>query len=119
MGCNDALNRYFNWLIGKLMGGGTILITQLLIHYFIDKVGTPLAPALVADSLTATSLSLEWEIPPKLIKYTKGKSNMTKSYLVQWRYEVGDWTFCLNRSMGENSTVRVDNLQPYTQYRVK
>lgn len=87
----------------------------------IDEVGTPSAPALVADSLTATSLSLEWEIPPRLIKFTKGKSYITKSYLVQWRYEevVGDWKFCRNQSMGDNSTVRVDNLQPYTKYRVR
>lgn len=100
MGCNNAINRYFNWLI--------------------DEVGTPSAPALVADSLTATSLSLEWEIPPRLLKFTKGKSYITKSYLVQWRYEevVGDWKFCRNQSMGDNSTVRVDNLQPYTKYRV-
>ncbi|XP_037036977.1 protein sevenless isoform X3 [Bradysia coprophila] len=101
MGCNNAINRYFNWLI--------------------DEVGTPSAPALVADSLTATSLSLEWEIPPRLLKFTKGKSYITKSYLVQWRYEevVGDWKFCRNQSMGDNSTVRVDNLQPYTKYRFR
>lgn len=100
MGCNNAINRYLDWLI--------------------DEVGTPSAPALVADSLTATSLSLEWEIPPRLLEITKGKSYVTKSYLVQWRYEelVGDWKFCRNQSMGINSTVRVDNLQPYTKYRV-
>lgn len=79
-------------------------------------MGTPSAPALVADSLTATSLSLEWEIPPRLAKFTKG----SKSFLVQWRYEEvrGDWKFCRNHSIGDNSTVRVDNLQPYTKYRV-
>lgn len=85
-----------------------------------DEVGTPSAPALVADSLTATSLSLEWEIPDRLARLTKGKGHITKNYLVQWRYEevAADWTFCRNQSMGYNSTIRVDNLQPFTKYRV-
>lgn len=85
-----------------------------------EEVGIPSAPALVADSLTATSLSLEWEIPERLITLTQGQSNVLKSYLVQWRYEemANDWKFCRNQSIGTNSTVRVDHLQPYTKYRV-
>lgn len=100
VGCNDALNRYFKWVKAE--------------------VGVPPAPALVADSLTATSLSLEWEIPEKFAQLTRGKLHSPQSYLVQWRYEevVGDWKFCRNQSMGDNSTVRVDNLLPYTKYRV-
>ena len=43
----------------------------------LDEIGTPPAPALVADTLTATSLSLEWE----------GTRYANISYLVQWRYE--------------------------------
>lgn len=88
--------------------------------FALDEVGTPSAPALVADSLTATSLSLEWEVPDRLAKLTKSRGHLTKNYLVQWRYEevVGDWTFCRNQSMGYNSTIRVDNLQPFTKYRV-
>lgn len=101
MGCNDAQSRYFRWLR--------------------TEVGIPRAPALVPDTLNATSLTLEWEIPPKLIDLTLGRSFVPKSYLVQWRYEEvdGDWKFCRNQSMGRNSTVRVDNLQPYTRYRVR
>ncbi|XP_065076468.1 proto-oncogene tyrosine-protein kinase ROS isoform X3 [Ochlerotatus camptorhynchus] len=101
MGCNDALQRYFKWLK--------------------TEIGTPPAPALVADSLTATSLSLEWEIPERLVQLTKQKSYGPRSYLVQWRYEevAGDWKFCRNQSMGDNSTIRVDNLQPYTKYRFR
>ncbi|GAB0094112.1 Tyrosine-protein kinase receptor [Sergentomyia squamirostris] len=101
VGCNDALNRYFKWVKAE--------------------VGVPSAPALVADSLTATSLSLEWEIPEKFAQLTRGKLHSPQSYLVQWRYEevVGDWKFCRNQSMGANSTVRVDNLQPYTKYRFR
>lgn len=120
MGCNNAINRYFEWLIGKFFFSFTKLQRSKNHSEKLDEVGTPSAPALVADSLTATSLSLEWEIPPRLLKFTKGKSYITKSYLVQWRYEevVGDWKFCRNQSMGDNSTVRVDNLQPYTKYRV-
>ncbi|XP_055642898.1 proto-oncogene tyrosine-protein kinase ROS isoform X2 [Toxorhynchites rutilus septentrionalis] len=101
MGCNDALNRYFKWL--KI------------------EIGTPPAPALVADSLTATSLSLEWEVPERLVQLSRHKSHGPRSYLVQWRYEevAGDWKFCRNQSMGDNSTIRVDNLQPYTKYRFR
>uniref|UniRef100_A0A1B0DB76 Fibronectin type-III domain-containing protein n=1 Tax=Phlebotomus papatasi TaxID=29031 RepID=A0A1B0DB76_PHLPP len=101
VGCNDALNRYFKWVKAE--------------------VGVPPAPALVADSLTATSLSLEWEIPEKFAQLTRGKLHSPQSYLVQWRYEevVGDWKFCRNQSMGDNSTVRVDNLLPYTKYRFR
>ncbi|XP_058444154.1 protein sevenless isoform X2 [Malaya genurostris] len=101
MGCNDALNRYFRWLK--------------------TEIGTPSAPALVADSLTATSLSLEWEVPERLVQLSQHKSHGPRSYLVQWRYEevAGDWKFCRNQSMGDNSTIRVDNLQPYTKYRFR
>jgi proto-oncogene tyrosine-protein kinase ROS len=100
MGCNDALNRYFKWLKAE--------------------IGTPSAPVLVADSLTASSLTLEWEITEKLGFLFREKLKAQQSYLVQFRYEevVGDWTFCCNQSMGDNSTVRVENLQPYTKYRV-
>lgn len=43
-----------------------------------------------------------------------------ESYLVQFRFEenVGDWKFCSNQSIGHNSTIVVDNLNPYTKYRV-
>lgn len=102
MGCNNGLSRYFNWIR--------------------DEVGTPAAPALVAETLTATSLSLKCEIPDKLIQLTNGRGpHPAQTYLVQWLYEevVGDWKFCRNQSMGDNSTVKVDKLQPYTKYRVK
>lgn len=78
------------------------------------------APALIAGTLNSTSLSLEWDIPKRLTELTK--TNMYhQSYLVQWRYEesAGDWTFCRNQSMGENSTVKVEDLHPYTKYRVR
>ena len=76
----------------------------------IDDIGTPSAPALVADTLTATSLSLEWE----------GSRFSNISYLVQWRYEelAGAWQYCHNQSWGPHSIVVVENLQPYTKYRV-
>lgn len=73
-------------------------------------IGIPAAPALVADTLTATSLSLEWD----------GPRFANISYLVQWRYEeIADtWQYCRNQSWGPHSTVTVENLQPYTKYRV-
>nr|CAD7427324.1 unnamed protein product [Timema monikensis] len=91
MGCSEALNRYLQRLK--------------------DQLGTPPAPALVADTLTATSLSLEWE----------GQRFSNMSYLVQWRYEewAGAWQYCCNQSWGPHSTVLVENLQPYTKYRFR
>lgn len=85
-----------------------------------DEIGTPPAPALLADSLTATSLSLEWEIPPRLSEFMKRGRNVLRNYLVQWRYEEtgNDWKYCRNQSMEDNSTIHVENLQPYTKYRV-
>lgn len=91
-------------------------------HFFffdLAEVGSMTAPALIAGTLNSTSLSLEWDIPKRLTEITK--TNMYhQSYLVQWRYEevAGDWKFCRNQSMGENSTIKVENLHPYTKYRV-
>ncbi|XP_049298477.1 protein sevenless isoform X2 [Anopheles funestus] len=100
-GCNDGLSRYFRWLKAE--------------------IGTPHAPALVADSLTATALALEWEIPERLVRLARHRNRGPRSYLVQWRYEevAGDWKYYRNQSMGDSSTVRVDNLQPYTKYRFR
>ncbi|XP_026748879.2 proto-oncogene tyrosine-protein kinase ROS isoform X1 [Galleria mellonella] len=91
MGCNEALNTYFQ----KLR----------------ELIGTPPAPALVADSLTATSLSLLWEAP------TPGNL----SYLVQWRYEElpGTWQYYSNTSHSDRSIIHVNNLRPYTKYRFR
>lgn len=85
----------------------------------LDQIGVLSAPALVADSLTATSLSLEWQIPLKLTEVTKGWAHIA-SYLVQWRYEeIGhDWKYCRNQSIYENSTIKVSDLRPFTKYRV-
>jgi proto-oncogene tyrosine-protein kinase ROS len=71
---------------------------------------------LVADSLTATSLKLEWKGVD--IKRRAG----SVSYLVQWRYEeaeTGSWQYCRNQSWGESDQILVENLQPYTKYRVR
>ncbi|XP_038214357.1 proto-oncogene tyrosine-protein kinase ROS [Zerene cesonia] len=91
MGCNEALNTYFQMIR--------------------DLIGTPPAPALVADSLTATSLSLVWEAP--------NLGNL--SYLVQWRYEElpGSWQYYSNSSRSDKSIINVENLRPYTKYRFR
>lgn len=49
------------------------------------------------------------------------RKNILRNYLVQWRYEESgnDWKYCRNQSMEDNSTIRVENLQPYTKYRVR
>ncbi len=103
MGCNDALNRYFKWLK--------------------QEVGTPAAPALVADTLSAYSLSLQWSVPQKFYELARGKTihsyPIFKNYLVQWRYEfMVNWQFSLFQNIGDNSTIRLENLKPYTKYRV-
>lgn len=129
-GCSEALNYYFLRLRGKLK---TVVVfcSNLLIvrNVIVEKIGRPVAPALVADSLTSTSLSLEWDGT----KYSNlshlnqwrheefarmGLSN--SSYLVQWRYEelAGAWQYCRNQTWGHSSIVTVNNLQPYTKYRV-
>lgn len=87
----------------------------------LDEIGTPPAPALLADSLTATSLSLKWAIPQRLAEFMKRRRNILRNYLIQWRYEeIGnDWKYCRNQSMEDNSTIHVENLQPFTKYRVR
>ncbi|XP_076178506.1 receptor protein-tyrosine kinase sevenless isoform X1 [Ptiloglossa arizonensis] len=95
LGCHDALNRYFQQLKAE--------------------IGDPPAPALVADSLTATSLRLEW----KGIDIERRGGGI--SYLVQWRYEelAETWQYCRNQSWGEDDQILVENLQPYTKYRFR
>lgn len=91
MGCNEAIVRYSS-------------------HLGI-QLGTPPAPALVADSLTATSLQLEWNFPEA--------RDSGLSLLLQWRYEEkADWQYSKNQTWTSHNTVFVDNLQPYTKYRV-
>ncbi|KOC66937.1 Proto-oncogene tyrosine-protein kinase ROS [Habropoda laboriosa] len=79
------------------------------------EIGIPPAPALVADSLTATSLRLEW----KGIDIERRGGGI--SYLVQWRYEelAETWQYCRNQSWGEDDQILVENLQPYTKYRFR
>ncbi|XP_008552558.1 proto-oncogene tyrosine-protein kinase ROS isoform X3 [Microplitis demolitor] len=95
LGCHDALNRYFQQLKAE--------------------IGVPPAPALVADSLTATSLRLEW----KGVDIKRRAAGI--SYLVQWRYEelAETWQYCRNQSWGEDDQILVENLQPYTKYRFR
>lgn len=125
MGCNEALNTYFQKLRGRF---SLLLVSQLSGPYrlaiilnnlkflknvffcFLELIGTPSAPALVADSLTATSLSLTWE--------PRNLGNV--SYLVQWRYEelLGTWQYYSNTSHSDRSIIHVEKLRPYTKYRV-
>lgn len=93
MGCNDAMTKYFSQLKSKLL--------------------TPPAPALVADSLNATSLKLEWN-------FSEAKREGLVQH-VQWRYEelTATWHYCRNATWSHDGTVvLVENLQPYTKYRV-
>ncbi|XP_071445601.1 proto-oncogene tyrosine-protein kinase ROS [Hetaerina americana] len=103
MGCNDAVSQY--------------------IHRIKEGIGTLKAPALVADTLGPTSLSLEWEKVPNVPGAV---------YLVQWRYESpsphsgqgngrieNEWQYCRNMSWGPETMRKIENLQPYTKYRFR
>lgn len=96
MGCNDAITRYFSQLRNLL--------------------GKPPAPALLADSLNATSLKLEWDFPEA--------RDAGLNCHVQWKYEelmtmTNTWQYCRNAIWDvKNNVFYVDGLQPYTKYRV-
>ncbi|KAG5883190.1 hypothetical protein JTB14_018205 [Gonioctena quinquepunctata] len=94
MGCNDAVAKYFSKLRKHL--------------------GVPPAPALLADSLNADSLKLEWNFPQA--------NAMGLSCHVQWRYEEFStaWQYCRNASWNQENTVfYIYDLQPYTKYRFR
>lgn len=74
------------------------------------RLGDLPAPALVADSLTATSLRLEWNFP--LARDARLK------YFLQYEEREDAWQYCRNQSWGAQDTVFVDKLEPYTKYRV-
>ncbi|GJQ85805.1 sev [Trypoxylus dichotomus] len=94
LGCNVAVNIY---------------ISQLQAY-----LGVPPPPVLMADSLTSTSLQLEWNYEKASIPGLK--------YLVQWKYEKisPSWQFYKKQTWAPNDTIfTVDDLQPYTRYRFR
>lgn len=102
-GCNDASNFYFEWIK--------------------QEVSSPAAPALVPDSLTSRTLSLEWFVPAKFLELAKGnlfKKTKNETYFVQCHEDAeDDWKICGNQTIYENSTIHMERLQPYTKYKVK
>lgn len=107
MGCNDASNFYFQWIRREVQ----------------PPTGFP-PPALIPDSLTSTSLSLEWSVPLKFSELAKGslfKKTKNEKYFVQCfeDYEDDFWKKCGNQTIYENSTIYMENLQPYTKYKVR
>lgn len=102
-GCNDASNFYFQWIK--------------------QEVSSPLAPALVPDSLTSTTLSLEWFVPPKFLELAKGnlfKKTKNETYFVQcYEESEDDWKICGNQTIYGNATIHMERLQPYTKYKVR
>lgn len=102
-GCNDASNFYFQWIK--------------------QEVSSPAAPALVPDSLTSKTLSLEWFVPPKFLELAKGnlfKKTKSETYFVQCYEDLeDDWKICGNQTIYENSTIHMERLQPYTKYKVR
>lgn len=80
-------------------------------------LGVPPAPALLADSLNATFLKLEWTFS-QAVEYELNSH-------VQWKYEEifasgNSWQYCQNAVWDKDSKVfYVDGLEPYTKYRVR
>jgi hypothetical protein len=101
-GCNDASNFYFQWIKQEVL--------------------SPAAPALVPDSLTSTTLSLEWFVPSMFLELAKGnlfKKTKNETYFVQcYEESEDDWKICGNQTIFENSTIHMGRLQPYTKYKV-
>ena len=68
-GCNEASNFYFQWIK--------------------QEVQSPMAPALIPDSLTSTSLSLEWSVPSKFWRWLEivwEANDLWKFYNSTWKY---------------------------------
>lgn len=83
-----------------------------------------LPPALIPDSLTSTSLSLEWSVPTKFSELAKGnlfKKTKNETYFVECYedYEDDFWKLCGNQTTYENSTIHMEKLQPYAKYKVR
>ena len=103
-GCNDASNFYFLWIR--------------------QEVQSLTAPALIPDSLTSKSLSLEWSVPAKFSELAKGnlfKKIKNETYFVQCHEDCEDdvWKLCGEQTIYENSTIHMENLHPYTKYKVR
>ncbi|XP_066156235.1 proto-oncogene tyrosine-protein kinase ROS isoform X1 [Euwallacea fornicatus] len=94
IGCNEAIGKYF----GQIR----------------TLVGIPSAPALVDNSLKATSLKLEWRF------LDASKARLT--FHPQWKYEeiAASWQYCRNASWDPYANhFHIQGLQPYTKYRFR
>lgn len=103
----------------SIIGKNYLNIIVLCFSCISAKIETPPTPTLLVQSMTSTSLALEWKIPEPVWVIAKRHPKFLKIYLVQWRYEESsrDWKNYRNQSM-DGSTILVGNLQPYTMYRV-
>lgn len=98
-GCIDASNFYFDFMR--------------------QEFPNLLAPALVPDSLTSTTLSLEWSVPERFNELVRGRRRNLRKYFVQCLEEdEADWKICGNQTIYANSTIHLEQLQPYTKYKV-
>jgi hypothetical protein len=81
-------------------------------------LGTPPTPALQADTLTATSLSLDWSTEASALSIEQHEPPL---YRVKWRYEDmpgANWQYFRNHSWSTETSAKLENLQPFTKYRV-
>ncbi|XP_054163602.1 proto-oncogene tyrosine-protein kinase ROS-like isoform X2 [Oppia nitens] len=106
--CNDSTT-VNNWVLYCVLGCNHAL--SVYIDKIKSEVGTPLAPYLVADTLTNESLTIEW----------KRSSYDNITYLVQWRYEQlgGDWNYYMPDTPLNTSRVEIKGLKAYTEYRFR
>lgn len=98
-GCNEASNFYFNFMR--------------------EQFPVLAAPALVPDSLSSTTLSLEWSVPERFEELVSRRRRSFKDFFVQcYEDSEDDWKICGNQTIYENSTIHLELLQPYTKYKV-
>lgn len=98
---------------------GCIEASNFYFEFMQEEFPSLLAPALVPDSLTSTTLSLEWSVPERFLELSRGKRKNSRKFFVQCLEESeGDWKICGQQTIFANSTVHLEQLQPYTKYKV-
>lgn len=83
----------------------------------------PMRSNMVINFHNPKTLSLEWFVPAKFLELAKGnlfKKTKNETYFVQCYEDLeDDWKICGNQTIYENSTIHMEQLQPYTKYKVR
>lgn len=98
---------------------GCIEASNFYFEFMREEFPSLSAPALVPDSLTSTTLSLEWAIPEKFLELSRGRRKNARKFFLQCLEESeDDWKICGIQTIYANSTVHLERLHPYTKYKV-